>query len=132
MQGINYREGKPMDVQIDSVQAVANCRVLTDISGVPDTKASYSAFTFSPQWVSVDYWQKEPGVWAALSAKAGGGRVLKPGKDGDRRVSESVDGRASWNSHSRDLADCEDVPEWVRSVVARLRPTGSVFLPVRP
>lgn len=66
--------------------------------------------------------------WRCDAADAFGGRVLKPGPDGELRVSEKAVGHAHWFTLTGDLADgsAGDVPAVVRFMAEEARPVGDV------
>lgn len=65
-------------------------------------------------------------TWRCRDAKLTGYRVLKPGPNGELRVSEVTTHQASWNSYAKDVAELEGTPLLVAELIEQCRPSGEV------
>jgi hypothetical protein len=65
-------------------------------------------------------------TWRCRGAKLIGYRVLKPGPNGELRVSDVTTHQASWNSYAKDVAELEGTPLLVVELIEQCRPSGEV------
>lgn len=65
-------------------------------------------------------------TWRCRDANLIGYRVLKPGPNGELRVSDATTHQARWFSHAKDVAELEDAPLLVTELIEQCRPSGEV------
>lgn len=120
---------------VDRVDRVTTeARVSVDLSGIPDVGRN-SGITISPSRATLTYMLRG-GFWRCHDVRVSGFRVLKPGKDGERRVSDKSQHTAEWHCYGRnDLARegadrmWGELPAELRQVVEDMRPVGPLQLP---
>lgn len=115
-------------------------RTVTTISvrftGMGLLKADYTDHMISPYAATLVYrytpvtgpdgWTGH--TWRCDRADLTGWRVLKPGPDGELRVSDKATHGCGWNAYSGDVTD-QDPPEAVADLVNQMRPSGEVAAP---
>lgn len=115
-------------------RATAEVKVNVDLSGVPDVGRS-SEIIISPNCATLTYMLRS-GFWRCHDVRVSGFRVLKPGKDGERRVSDKSQHTAEWHAYGSDDLAREgadrvwgELPAELRQIVEDMRPVGLVQLP---
>lgn len=104
-------------LDIDSVKSYASIKVQVSFSGAPALQASYSDYTFLPDFVHLAYrYNDEDGTWGCTHCEVSGPRILKPGPGGEQRLGKDCPKR-TWHCP-------DDLPQWLAQLIDELRPTG--------
>lgn len=129
-----------MSIDIEKVEPFTMTTVRVHLSGAPDVKADYLDRYIQPYFVAIEYvyhqtvgedgWTNHN--WNCWSATVVGFRVLKPSKDGTRRLGDATH-RAGWSGYGRDGIKADNprkpLPEWLDKLITELRPSGNLDLP---
>jgi hypothetical protein len=119
------------DIQATKIQPIATVQVSIDIEGAPAVKVRFLSIHIVPRHLVIYYRyevvQSEDGwieyTWRCTCVAATGDKVLKPGPNGEQRLSSKVGHTTDW--YGRDL---EELPEFVQKWVEDARPSGRLDL----
>lgn len=123
-----------MSVELTSVTPFTVTTVRVRFTGAGIMKADYVSHMIQPYYAVLTYvyqvstdqagWTHH--TWRCRNAELTGYRVLKPGPDGELRVSDKATHSAHWSSHSGDVAGLEGTPLLVAELIEQCRPSGEV------
>jgi len=124
-------------IHIESAETQTTAIVRVRITDAPPVKASYVAHHIRPFYVEIKYayrqtrsdldgWTEH--TWPAVQVKLIGGRILKPGPNGEQRIGKATH-EADWSSYgTRDVQSnpSRPLPEWLDKLISEMRPHGDL------
>ena len=124
-------------IDIESAETQTTATVRVRLTGAPPVKASYVAHHIRPFYVEIRYvYRQTPSgldgwiehTWPAVQVKLIGGRILKPGPNGEQRIGKATH-EADWSSYGthdvQSNPSCP-LPEWLDKLVGEMRPHGDL------
>lgn len=119
------------DVRAKKAQSSATVKVHIDIEGAPEIKVRFLGGYIVPNHLVITYryevTQNEDGwteyTWRCTDVSASGDKVLKPGPNGEQRLSDKIGHTTRW--YGRDL---EEPPEFIKQSIEFGRPSGRLDL----
>lgn len=121
-------------LNLTEVTPFTTTTVRVRFTGAGIMKADYVSHMIQPSYAEMIYvyngatdqagWTHH--TWRCRDAKLTGYRVLKPGPNGELRVSEVATHQVSWNSYAKDVTELEDTPLLVVDLIEQCRPSGEV------
>lgn len=116
-------------LDLKDFRSTSTAKIIVNFQGAPDTEWQYSSpvRTFEPDEAAITYeYDAASQWWGVTHVAVSGYRVLKPGKNGERRIGQER-GIYEWYSFSGVLR--ESLPEWLSRLTEEVRPTGALGLP---
>ncbi len=123
-----------MVANLTTVTPTTTTTVHVRFTGAGVMKADYVSHMIQPFYAELLYvyngatdqagWTHH--TWRCRDASLTGYRVLKPGPNGELRVSDAATHQARWFSHAKDVAELEDAPLLVVDLIEQCRPSGEV------
>lgn len=109
-------------------RALADAHVTVDVEGIAAIRAGYIKSDILPDQVHITYrWDELTERWLTSQADVTGARVLKPGKNGEQRISATYRHDCKYRSRSGVLSRMwgdTPAPVWLTTIVDAARPTG--------
>lgn len=106
-------------IDITETQSRAEVQLTARFTGGPEMKASFTSWTYDPNFLRVTYrYLPESAAWDVIAVDLYGARILKPGPNGEQRLGKDQ-GHATWFLMS-------EVPAWVMQLAREMAPVGEV------
>lgn len=122
-----------MGVSVGRIGTRTVSTTTVEVSDAPDLKAAYLGFMIAPRRVDIEFehtsasnadgWTRD--WWIACRVVVHGPKILKPGRNGERRLSATLH-EAWWCDHRAEGVQALDLPEWLDEIVSDVRPHGEL------